>query len=161
MSLYDEGRNRRGDRSAQHVDWLRRQWKRYDTMIDSFTKHGNDDAARKALCLAFVRSVLDDTTTERLLSDALFEITGRMVDECEDALGVEKVANARAPLLFLLWSLPSCRWKEETYEALRVYLCRNNSERPAISFRHFLGSTLRTLTRNIVDPLADIMECLL
>lgn len=144
---------------ARVTNWVQRQWKRYDTMIESFTNQGTDNTARKALCLAYVKSVLNDAATERLMTDALFDATSRMVGECEDALGNEKVQNSKAPLLVLLWHLPLYRWKEETYEALRDYCCRDSDEkRPRISFRHFLGSTLRTVAKYIVEPLADAIE---
>lgn len=158
MASNDQEKSWRDGGSVQSVEWLNQQWKRYDTMIECFTTQGDDNTARKALCLAFVRSVLDDPATKRLLSDVIYDITVQMVGECEDALGREKVVNARASLLFLLWSLPLYRWKEETYEALREYCCRNNSQRPTISFKHFLGSTLRAVARYIVNPLADIIE---
>lgn len=125
----------------------------YTTRVD------DDDTAKKALCLAFVKSVLNDSVTERLLSDAVFEATDQMVGDCESALGTERVADAKAPLLFLLWSLPAYRLKWKTYEALREYLCRSSDDRrPSISFRHFLGSTVRAVARYIVDPLADLIE---
>lgn len=151
--------SRRGVETDRLVDWLQRQWKRYDTVINGFTQYGRDETAKKALCLAFVQSVLNDTATEKLLSDVLFETTYQMVDECEDALGKNKVANARASMLFLLWCLPLRKWKTDTYDVLRDYCCRDRiDKRPAISFRHFLDSTMRTVIKHVVEPLADIIE---
>lgn len=158
MSRYEQKQGRRDGGSAHPVDWVQRQWRRYDTMVDSFTRQGGDDTARKALCLAFVRSVLDDAATERLLSEVLFTFTGQMVDDCEHVLGKERVTSAKAPLLFLMWLLPLYSWKAKTHEALRDYCCRDVTGRPTVSFRHFLGSTLRTVARYVVDPLADMIE---
>lgn len=166
MSSFVNGRNG-GSReeetddefSTLTVEWMHRQMKRYDTMVGGFTRTGNEETVKRAWCLAFVRAMLNDKATERMLATAMFEFTERMVGECEQALGREKVMNAKAPLLLLLYHLPVNGWKAKTYEALRDYCCRDRAEgRRTIGFRNFLGSTLRTVANYIVQPLADIIE---
>lgn len=142
--------------SITTLQWLRRQWDRYDTMVNRFARQ-NDDTTKRALCLAFARSILDDKTTETILREVLFDITQNVTAECQEALGKDKVANTKTQMLFLLWSLPYRSWQRDLHETLQNY-CSRNVRQPVISFRNFLGSTLRAFARYIVNPLADIIE---
>lgn len=137
-------------------EWSRRQWHRYDMLVASFTRH-DDELSKKALCLAFVRSVLDDKTTEKLLTDLFFEATGNVVSECERAIGKENVSTAKAQLLLMLWLLPHRQWQETVFKTMRDY-CSRDIGHPLIPFRRFFSSTLRTIARKIADPLADVIE---
>ncbi|KAG8279565.1 hypothetical protein J6590_102030 [Homalodisca vitripennis] len=138
------------------VEWFTRQWNRYDRLVDGFTRQ-EADISKRALCLAFVRSVLNDEATELLLADVLFRVTDTVTGECEVVLGKEDVTNAKTQMLFFLWSLPFDRWRRTLYDALREY-GRRDVRRPVIPFRHFLDATLRNLVRKIVDPLAGLIE---
>lgn len=146
-----------GDALTQSaVDWSKRQWQRYDQLIESFTTH-SDYTTKRALCLAFVKSVLNDKATEKLFAEMLFEATNNFTTDCEEAIGRDNVAKVKVQLLLLLWSLPVRQWQCELFNALGDYCSRDN-RRPVIPFRSFLGSTLRMIARRLVNPLADVVE---
>lgn len=148
-----EPRSTRDERSKA---WLRRQWDRYDRLVGTYSRL-DDDRRKKAVCLAFARSMLNDNWTERMLSDMLFEITSDLTDGCEEVLGKDDVANSKTQLLFLVRSLPLKRWQRALFDVFSPYF-RRDGEQPLIPFRHFLGSFLGLLARNSVDPLADVIE---
>lgn len=147
---------RRKTLTRMAVEWSKRQWHRYDRLVAGFTRHG-DNASKRALCLAYVKSVLNDRATERLLAELLFEATSEVTTECEIAIGKENVLTTKTQLLLLLWSLPYRSWQRDLFEVIRDY-CRRDNTPPLIPFRSFLGSTLRVITRKLVTPMADIIE---
>lgn len=154
----DEVTSRHGDVFADErvIRWVRRQWGRYDKFIDSYTKR-DSEPVKKALCLAFVRSVLDDEDTERLLTEYLSEVTMNMTSECGEVLGKENVSDTKAHFLLFLWSLPYRSWQQTMFKMLREYSCRDVTH-PMISFRNVLCSTLKSLATKVANPLADMIE---
>jgi len=137
-------------------EWFNRQWRRYDKLINNYIDQDND-AVKRALCLAFARSALQDETTEQMLADLVFYMTNDMTSVCVDAVGKENVTNTRASLLLLLWSLPYRSLQNEIFGVFRDYCCRNTNN-PAVSFRCAVGSTLSTIAEKIANPLADFVE---
>lgn len=145
--------------SDQTAEWFKRQWNRYDRLVENFTRQ-DDDAYRKALCLAFVKSVLNDHMSERLLAESLFVLTESVTSGCERAIGKDNVSNAKSQLLFLLWTLPCRQWQKEAFEMLKDY-CNRNVRQPAISFSSFVDSTMRILARKLAVPLTDLLQKIL
>lgn len=142
--------------SSTVSEWLGRQWRRYDRLVDNYVAQDNG-AIQKALCLAFVRSVLGDECTEQLLADMVFEMTKEMTLECTEAIGVENVSTTKSQLLFILWSLPFCTWRRQLFEAFRDYFSRDITY-PLVSFRHAVGTTLTSIAAKITDPLVNVVE---
>lgn len=139
-----------------HAKWIVQQWNRYDTLIAKYATQDNV-TAKKALCLAFVRSVLDDKTTETILTEALFGATERMMTDCTVAIGGRNVRNTKALLLFALWLLPHRSWQQCLFKGFRDYWSRACARSP-VPFRNALESVLRLLAASFVEPVAELLE---
>lgn len=142
----------RGDH-AFFAKWLLQQSNRYDTLIGKYTTQ-DDPTVKKALCLAFVRSVLQDRSTETVLADVLLGVTDKLTSDCAAAIGRNNVSRINTQLLILLWYIPRRTWQQYVFKALRHCWSRE-PDHLKVPLRNSLESMFTAIAVVLAKSLAD------